>query len=228
MLSVSVQFDETDFQLIGSIKLNATELYNKGGTQYEIPLLPHDHYPEIVLRTTISTFETLLKLLSGTIRRRNASRANDIVEKLFVDRLTVYHDFDCHGNPESLDQAISKFEAIAEATPEDDPRFLVIIGGLGIFLRCRFSQFEHQGDIDKPIERLEMAIAVTADTDSKMLHYSGSPGNALLARFHRFGNVADMPSSHFCRHVRRQLERRHCRTKRCTLQEECYLLDIEE
>ncbi|PVF91323.1 hypothetical protein CPB86DRAFT_830641 [Serendipita vermifera] len=86
--SVWIQFDENDRQLISSIELDGTELYNKIGTEHKIPLLPHENYPDMVLWTKISTIEKLVEdtqdlisemmnLISETINQLSGSKEGD-------------------------------------------------------------------------------------------------------------------------------------------------------
>ncbi|PVG04067.1 hypothetical protein CPB86DRAFT_792811 [Serendipita vermifera] len=78
-LSVSMQFDENDRQLVGSRELDGTELYDLVGTEYgimtEIALQSHDNYPDIILRTNISTIAKLRELTSGAIQQSRFRKA---------------------------------------------------------------------------------------------------------------------------------------------------------
>ncbi|PVF90762.1 hypothetical protein CPB86DRAFT_865374, partial [Serendipita vermifera] len=143
-LSVLIQLGQNERQLIGSMELNGTELFNMVGTHFDIPLLSQENYPDILLRTKILTIEDLREntreMNSGTTRQRGSSSEGHTIEGMFADGVAAFHDFGSHGNLESLEQAISKFEAIAELIPEGDPNLPVILSNLGAFLLSRFER----------------------------------------------------------------------------------------
>ncbi|PVG01067.1 hypothetical protein CPB86DRAFT_839123, partial [Serendipita vermifera] len=117
MLSVSMQFDENDRQLIGSMELKRTELSKKITRRYEIPFLSHDNYPNIILRTKILAVKILREAPRGLIP--GATRQ---IKKMAIDGVAAYTEFQTQGKPDRLELAISKYKAVVEATPENDPR----------------------------------------------------------------------------------------------------------
>ncbi|CAG8589211.1 16081_t:CDS:2, partial [Acaulospora colombiana] len=75
-------------------------------------------HPNIVLRTKISNIEdfreNLRKMITATIQQRNAPRENDMVSRMVSVGLAAFRDFERHGKLETLEHAISKFEAAIE------------------------------------------------------------------------------------------------------------------
>ncbi|PVF91760.1 hypothetical protein CPB86DRAFT_802585 [Serendipita vermifera] len=59
ILSVWMQVDEHDCQLLSSIELSGTELYEIVGTVLEIPLVSHKDYPGLILQTKMWTMENI-------------------------------------------------------------------------------------------------------------------------------------------------------------------------
>ncbi|PVF93589.1 hypothetical protein CPB86DRAFT_829240, partial [Serendipita vermifera] len=144
ILSVSMQLDENECQLVGSIELGGTELYEMVGTEFEIPLVSHRNHPGLILRAKIWTIENIpeniRELISGTIQQTSSSREDGTVQNMFSEGITAYEEFERHGKLENLEHAISKFEAIANATPAGNPRLPGILSKLGTFLGYRFEQ----------------------------------------------------------------------------------------
>ncbi|PVF92094.1 hypothetical protein CPB86DRAFT_878120, partial [Serendipita vermifera] len=199
ILSVSMQLDENDRQLVGSIELSGTEVYEIVGTEVGIPLVPHKDYPGLILRTKISTIENIREnireLVSGMIQQISGSREDITVQNMFSEGVTAYEEFKRHGKLERLEQAISKFEAVANVTLEDDPNLPRILSNLGTFLSCRFEQLGQIADINESIERLEKAAGLTGDNNPDKPGCLNNLGNSLQTRFKRFGAVGDMDSA---------------------------------
>ncbi|PVF96629.1 hypothetical protein CPB86DRAFT_816256 [Serendipita vermifera] len=198
-LSVLMQLGQNERQLVGSMELNGTELLDMVGTQFEIPLLSQENYPDILLRTKVSTIgdlrENTREVNSGTIRQGGSSSEVDTIKRMFSDGITAFHDFGSHGTLESLEQAISNFEAITELIPEGDPNLPGILSNLGAFLLYRFERLGQVLDINNSIERLERATALTVDSNAGKPGCLTNLGNSLQARFRRFGEVADIDSA---------------------------------
>ncbi|PVF91763.1 hypothetical protein CPB86DRAFT_718845, partial [Serendipita vermifera] len=109
-----------------------------------------------------------------------------------TEGVTACPEFERHGKLEDLERAISKFEAVANVTLEDDPNLPGILSNLGLFLRYRFEQLGRIADINESIERLSKAAGLTGDNDPEKLGYSSSLGSSLIRRFERLGAVGDM------------------------------------
>jgi tetratricopeptide (TPR) repeat protein len=118
-----------------------------------------------------------------------------MVQKMFSDGRSAYHDFESHRNLQSLEQAISKFEALAETTPQSDPNLPVILKYLGDSFQCRFEQLGMVADVNNAIERLEMAICLTPDGHPEKPAYLSNLGISLQSRFERLGNLFDLDSA---------------------------------
>jgi tetratricopeptide (TPR) repeat protein len=116
----------------------------------------------------------------------------EIVRKLFSDGVASYHDFESYGNLQSLEQAISKFEAIIDMTPEMHPRLPTILCNLGAFLLSRFEELGEVIDMNDAIQRLETAVGLIPDGHPDKPSYLTNLGNALDSRFERFGDVDDI------------------------------------
>ncbi|PVF91900.1 hypothetical protein CPB86DRAFT_820103 [Serendipita vermifera] len=198
-LSVLIQLGQNDPQLVGSMGLNGTELLDMVGTQFEIPLLSQENYPGILLRTKVSTIEGLgenpREVNSGTNRQSGGSSEVDTIKRMFSDGIAAFHDFGSRGTLESLEQAISNFEAIAELIPEGDPNLPGILSNLGVFLLYRFERLGRILDINDSIERLEKAAVLMVDNDVDKPGCLTNLGLSLQARFRRFGEVADINSA---------------------------------
>ncbi|PVF92843.1 hypothetical protein CPB86DRAFT_147129, partial [Serendipita vermifera] len=199
ILSVPMQVNDHDCQFVGSIELSGTEPYEIVGTEFEIPLVSHKNHPTLILRTKISTIENIRENIReqvpGMIQQISGSREDITVQNLFSEGVTAYEEFERHGKLERLEQAISKFEAVANVTLEDDPNLPDILNNLGVFLQCRFKQLGQIADINESIERLEKAAGLTADNDPHKPAYLNNLGNSLQGRFQRFGAVDDMDSA---------------------------------
>ncbi|PVF96602.1 hypothetical protein CPB86DRAFT_816235 [Serendipita vermifera] len=198
-LSVLMQQDQDERQLVGSVELKETELFDMVGTQFEIPLISQDNYPDILLRTKVLTIEDLgentREVNLGTSRQNGGSGEGNTIERMLADGVAAFHDFESDGNLESLDQAVSKFEVIAELIPEEDPKLPGILSNLGAFLLSRFERLGRIQDINNSIERLEKVKALAVDSDSDKPGYLNNLGSSLQARFERLGETADIDSA---------------------------------
>jgi tetratricopeptide (TPR) repeat protein len=158
----------------------------------EIPFVPHEDNPNLVLRAEVVAIENIEEFIS---QGRTQSKEKDTVEKIWSDALAAYHDFDTQGNLQSLDLGISNLEAAVEMTPESSPRLPVILINLGSFLCRRFEQLGRVEDINNSIERFKMAVGLTPDEDPEKHAYFNNLGNALQYRFDRFGDLSDLDSA---------------------------------
>jgi tetratricopeptide (TPR) repeat protein len=157
-----------------------------------MPLISHEGYPNLILRTNVMAIENVQEFMSGFGHQSNE---NDTMEEMFSGGVAAYQDFESHGNLQSLELAISKFEALAEMTPENHSSLPDILNNLGTFLRCRFEQFGVLADVDNGIERLEMAVGLTPDGDPEKPSRLGNLGSCLHRRFERVGNMSDLDSA---------------------------------
>ncbi|PVF92056.1 hypothetical protein CPB86DRAFT_744776, partial [Serendipita vermifera] len=198
ILLVSIQLDEHDRQVIGSIELSETELYEIVGMEFEIPLVSHENYPGLILRTRIWTIENIREnmgaLISGMIQQTSDSSEDGTVENVFSG-VTAYKEFKRYRKLEHLEQAISKFEAAANVTLEDNPTLPRILNNLGSCLGIRFEHLGQIADIDKSIERLESAAALTGDNDPDKPRHLGNLWVSLMRRFERSGAICDIDSA---------------------------------
>jgi tetratricopeptide (TPR) repeat protein len=157
----------------------------------EIPLIRHENFPSLILRAEIEVAESTQGQLSG-VGQRNTQPS---FQRLFSDGITAYEDFGSRGNLQSLEQAILKFQAIAEMTPENDKRLPDILNNIGSFLFCRFEALGRLADLTKAIEQLERALELTPDGDPYDYGCLTNLGNCLQARFLRLGNLADIDAA---------------------------------
>ncbi|PVF91892.1 hypothetical protein CPB86DRAFT_820105 [Serendipita vermifera] len=199
MLSVSIQLDEDDRQLVGSIELGGTELYEIVGTHFEIPLVSHENYPTLILQTKIWTIEDvpedIRELIAGTIQQISSSRKDGTLQNMFSEGLAAYHEFERCGSLEHLELAVSKFEAVANMTPEGDSNLPGRLSDLGGVLISRFEQLGRIADINKSIERLERAVGLTGDNDPDKPGRLSNLGTSLMRRFERCDQVGDIDSA---------------------------------
>jgi tetratricopeptide (TPR) repeat protein len=161
----------------------------------EMPFIRYDNYPNMILRAKVVAIENIQSLISGFGQRRTLPNDRKTIEKLWSDANTAYEDFNNHRSLQSLEQAISKFERVAEGTPESDPGLPRILNNLGNVLCCRFEQLGKVEDINKSIERLEIAVGLTTERDPAKPTCLSSLGKSLLTRFERLGNLSDLNSA---------------------------------
>jgi tetratricopeptide (TPR) repeat protein len=209
MISVSMRLDENNHLPLGLIELNAPELHDMVGKQYgksstyielksltvfltEKPLALHEDHPNLLLRTKILLVENVQEFISGSNQQTTQSNKGKTIQKLGLDGMDALSNFHNHGNLQSLEEAISKFEAAADMTPESDPDLLDILNNLGTSFLCRFEQLGRVADINNAIERLEMAVSHTPDGDPNKHTRLNNLGNALLSRFDRLGDMSDL------------------------------------
>jgi tetratricopeptide (TPR) repeat protein len=149
-------------------------------------------YPNLILRTSVVAIQNIQQFIS----RFGAQRNNEeTIQQLFSDGTSAYRDFESHGNLQSLKQAISKFEALAEMTPKSSPNLHGVLGNLGILLQCQFEQFGRVADVNNAIERHEMAVGLTPDGHPGRAVHLNNLGISLRSRFERLGNLSDIDSA---------------------------------
>jgi tetratricopeptide (TPR) repeat protein len=140
----------------------------------------------------IEVNENIQKFISRIGQPSTQMDKEGTLEKIISEGITEYHDFESHGNLQSLDQAISKFEAVERVVSDSDPRFLGILNNLGAFFLRRFEQLGRVADIDNGIERLRMVVGLTSDAHPDKFTRLGNLGNAFRIRFEQSGNLDDI------------------------------------
>ncbi|PVF92653.1 hypothetical protein CPB86DRAFT_790943 [Serendipita vermifera] len=190
-ISVVMEMDGNEPQVIGFMKLNGLELCSLSGNQYEIPLISNKGYPSLILKTEIMAIEDIQEFLDPN-EESGPSSTEDRVEKMFADAATGRQAFLHYGSIEGLNQAISQYQNILHAIPEDDPDVPITLNGLGTSLYDRFEQLGCIDDIHEAIKRFEVAIGLTPDEDIHKPGRLSNLGNALASRFNRLGNLDDI------------------------------------
>jgi tetratricopeptide (TPR) repeat protein len=155
----------------------------------EIPLIRNENYPSLIFQTKIEAIENIGEFVS---RVNEQSNEEERIQRMWSDGEAANQEFETRGNLQSLEQAISKFEAIAKMIPENDPRVPDILGNLGEFLVHRFEQLGKIEDLNDGIKRLEMAVAMTSDSAPDKPIRLSDLGSSLRMRFGRLGNLADI------------------------------------
>ncbi|PVF92920.1 hypothetical protein CPB86DRAFT_145599 [Serendipita vermifera] len=183
LVSVSMQVDENERQLLGSIELNGSELYDIIGNQYEVPLMCHENFPNLILQTKILGIKTV------------GPNGEDVVDKMLREGITAWRDFEKHGNLQGLELSISKLEAALKMTPWNLFQLPEILSRLGESLRCRFEQHGCLADINDSVERLEAAVNMTTDSEPHRPSYLENLGKSLAVRFNRLGDLADIDNA---------------------------------
>jgi hypothetical protein len=145
----------------------------------EIPLICHEYYPNLVLRIKveiIEDIEDILAHISGLVQGMNRENEEKVLNKMWSDGMAVYRDFDSHGKLQSLEQAILKFELVAEKTLENHSSIPQIFSNLGTFLCRRFEELRKVADLNNAIERLKMAVSLAPDEDPEKPKHLNSLG----------------------------------------------------
>lgn len=189
---VLIELDGNDRQLVGWIELKGTDLYNNIGPLYENPLMSYRGYPKFILRMKVSAKELIMSEI-GPQRRREDERA--AILDVISDGRIARQAFEKEGNMQSLEQAISKFEAAVEMVPQNDPELPYILDNLGFCFFRRFIRLGGLEDIDKSIERLEVAVGLTPDSDRDKPVYLCNLGSCLKVRFERLKNNQDLDAA---------------------------------
>jgi tetratricopeptide (TPR) repeat protein len=154
----------------------------------KILLICHKTHPNLILRTSVVATENILESMSRFSQRGTRSN-EEVIQKMWSAGVAAYEDFNSYGNLQSLEQAISTFEAIAGMTPENDLSLPSILDSLGSSLHCRFEQLGVVADINNAIELLEMSVGLTPDRDPEKPGRLGNLAGSLSSRFQQDGNV---------------------------------------
>jgi tetratricopeptide (TPR) repeat protein len=174
---------------VGRLEYAELELYLT--LPIEVPLVCHDNYPSLILRAKIDAIENIQEIFAAMFSRFVRSD-QEIIRRMFSEALAAHDDFDSHGNLQSLDQAILKYEAIIERIPPNGPMAAATLSNLGLSLIRRFEQLGGMADMNKGIGQLEMAVRVTLDIDPDKPSRLNDLGTALKTRFSRLENVDDI------------------------------------
>jgi tetratricopeptide (TPR) repeat protein len=157
-----------------------------------MPLVCHENYPNLVLKTKVFAIEKIVEPSWDGSEEGTAPYGEGTISKLWGEANTAYEDFEQQGNLEALEQAISQFQAIVNAIPEDDSRLPQALNNLGAFLHSRFEQLGHLDDLNRGIEMLQRAISLTPQCHRDRPGYLTNLGDSLRVRFERLGNLADI------------------------------------
>ncbi|PVF95780.1 hypothetical protein CPB86DRAFT_875429 [Serendipita vermifera] len=191
-ISVLMEVDGSERQSLGSIELNGPGFYGGLGKMYEIPLISHENYPNLVLKARILAFDYAQKKLLGMEEASSSSEGEDGPRKFHDDAVRAMDDYNRYGNLESLEHAIVQFQAASEMVAEGDPRLPRLLNSLGACLFRRFERFGVLTDIKDSIALYEKAIKNSRDDDDGRHAYFNNLGDALALRSERLGNPADI------------------------------------
>jgi tetratricopeptide (TPR) repeat protein len=216
MVSVLMEVDGNKRQRVGSIELNPLELCimmenqcgklgfrllpsSKQARATEIPLISHENFPNIILKTRAVLIENFREMVASTGKGSDQGSGmvhnEDTSEKLLNDAMDAHEDFVHHGNLVSLEQEISHLRTAMEVVPEDDPRLSAITNNLAGALIHRFEEFGHQADIDEAIRIFQVTTSLIPDDHKAKPNHLGNLGTALTTRFMHFGNIDDLEKS---------------------------------
>ncbi|PVF98136.1 hypothetical protein CPB86DRAFT_873630 [Serendipita vermifera] len=192
-ISVALELGENDHLPVGSIELSGPLLYDVLGKSSEIPLMAHENYPEMVLKTKIRgmSMEDFQQLFSFLPRNQIPSG----VGGLNHEALAAMREFEHYGDLERLEQAISKLRIATETAAVDDPKRADVINHLGISLKYRFERLGNRADIDESVAKQEFAASLVPDSNREKPGFLSNLGSSLLTRFKSTGSLQDIHSS---------------------------------
>ncbi|PVF95881.1 hypothetical protein CPB86DRAFT_816821 [Serendipita vermifera] len=190
MVSVWLELEDNERQLVGFTEIEGKELYNAIGSRYEKTLMHHGDYPSLFLRTKVAGIECIQESMSKASQQRAPSGGD--INRMIDGAIDLYNDFDRLGNMTSLSQAILQCEIAIELLPRDDPRSPRCLNNLGTCLVRRFEQLGQVTDINDAVARFTAAVELTPDDHPLKPTYLASLGNTLQVRFQLLGNPADI------------------------------------
>ncbi|PVF92134.1 TPR-like protein [Serendipita vermifera] len=195
MISVVMESDKNQRQTVAFTELRDLESSNMRN-RHKIPLISHQNYPNLVLKTSTMAIQNLQELParfgSNDGQEGGLSHRKDTIGKTLAEAETAYVNFERHGKLESLEQAILHCRNIIEDVPKDDPRLPETLNLLGIALLNRFGQLGHLEDLKESIDQHETAVLLTPNGNSDKYSRLSNLGNALFIRFERLGNLEDL------------------------------------
>jgi tetratricopeptide (TPR) repeat protein len=157
-----------------------------------MPLVSHETHPNLVLKTKVFAIEKIVEPSWDGSEEGTAPYGEGTISKLWREANTAYEDFEQHGNLEALEQAISQFQGIVNAIPEDDSRLPQALNNLGTFFHSRFEQLGRLDDLNNGIEMLQRAINLTSQSHRDRPSCLSNLGDSLRVRFEQLGNLADI------------------------------------
>jgi tetratricopeptide (TPR) repeat protein len=161
----------------------------------EIPLIRHENYPSLILKTRVAGTEEIQNLLSNLNQKSPSTNVLGSLAENMRLGLIGYGDFSRYGKLESLEQAIMSFRNASTMVTEDNTVFPAILDGLGTCLRCRFEQLGNIADIDESIALKEKALNLTPEGDHAKSIRLSNLGTSFRRRFERLGNIADLDNA---------------------------------
>ncbi|PVF97441.1 hypothetical protein CPB86DRAFT_826506 [Serendipita vermifera] len=111
VLLVSREVDGNEHQLLGFVELKGPGFSDGLEKTYEIPLICPENHPVLVLKTKMLSVENTKKVISGIVQQGNRSDIASNIEKIRVDALDAWGEFQSYGKLERLDQAIAGFQS---------------------------------------------------------------------------------------------------------------------
>jgi tetratricopeptide (TPR) repeat protein len=159
-----------------------------------MPLICPDNNSSLSIRANIEGIESIHDLIAGA-GPPSAQINETTIQNMLSDAFYAYKNYESRGNLRSLERAISKFEAIAKRTPENDTRAPLVLSNLGSCLLRRFEELGSVVDMNKGMEQLEKAVDLTPDGDPDKTILLSNLGSCFLARFERLGNPGDIDAA---------------------------------
>jgi tetratricopeptide (TPR) repeat protein len=157
----------------------------------EVPLVCHDSYPSLIFKAKIDAIDNIQEVIAG-ISSQFIRRNQETSQRMFSDGPAAYDDFESQGNLQDLNQAILRYETIAERLPRNSPTAAPVLSNLGLSLMRRFEQLGEVEDMNRGIEQLEIAVRLTPDGDSDKPSRLNDLGTSLNTRFKWLGNIKDI------------------------------------
>ncbi|PVF93485.1 hypothetical protein CPB86DRAFT_818759 [Serendipita vermifera] len=195
MVSIWMELGGNERQLLAFMELNASVLLSGEGMIYEIPLLSHENYPSLILKTRPSGMDNIQNLLSGMGREGASSLRDNSFQKVTEDGANAFDDFERLGNLERLEYAVTQFEKAVSMVTDDDPRAHSALNGLGVCLLRRFERLKSTEDINNSIAYVEKAVNLTPDGDPNKPTGMSNLGNIYTTRFQHLGIPEDLDNA---------------------------------
>ncbi|PVF91180.1 hypothetical protein CPB86DRAFT_878650 [Serendipita vermifera] len=198
-VSVFLETNGAERQMIGSMELDGLEICNAMGDLYEIPLMTHENYSNLILKTRAMPIDDIRDIITGnheiTSPEGEFSSEDDSIGKALVDASTAYNNFKQYGDLESLELSIMLYQSAVEVIPEDHPILPDVLNNLAASLLNRFEQHGCIDDVNKAIDRLQLSINLTPDGNTDKPSRLSNLGNAFSILFQRTGNLEDLSNA---------------------------------
>ncbi|KAJ7466022.1 TPR-like protein [Mycena latifolia] len=114
------------------------------------------------------------------------SRQLDNLGNLLLSR------FEHGGDLNDINEAVSKFEAAVELTPDGHPDMPKHLANLGTSLSRRFERLGDLTDINTAVTKFQAAVELTPDGHPSKPSRLGNLGNSLSRRFEHLGDFSDI------------------------------------